>query len=287
MKSLLLLALPAVVLCQLSPQTNVPCGTPVVQPITKRIVGGREAAQGSWPWMVMIVALTNDLQFIVEGSGSILGTHVILTTAQHFEGSGFSIFDLDLRHWQLHLGNHHLNTRDQNQKVYHIRKVIIHPGYNVTSLRDDIALIITQEPIEYNDHTRPACLPDVFHRYHVGDICYLPGWGSTLSTGNEDVLNQVNMPILDDGVCSRHFRDFLSDTELCAGYENGIKEFCPNDLGSPLMCKDRNGRWYIQGLASSGLDCHIAKYPGVYEDVSLYSDWIKQTMASSGYPYQY
>nr|ADA61200.1 serine protease [Sinohyriopsis cumingii] len=287
MRILLLLVLPVVVLCQLSPQTTVPCGTPVVQPITKRIVGGKEAAQGSWPWMVMIVALTNDLRLIVEGSGSILGTHVILTTAQHFEGPGFSVFDLDLRHWQLHLGNHHMNTRDPNQRLYLIRKVILHPGYNVTSLKDDIALIITQEPIEYNDHTRPACLPDASHHYRVGDVCYLPGWGSTLTTGDDEVLNQVDMPILDDSVCSRQFRDFLSDTEICAGYETGIKEFCPSDLGSPLMCKDSNGIWYIQGLASSGVDCHITRYPGVYEDLSMYSDWIKQTMATSGYPYEY
>ena len=49
----------------------------------------------------------------------------------------------------------------------------------------------------------------------------------SLATGDDEVLNQVDMPILDDGVCSRQFRDFMSDTEICAGYESGIKEFCP------------------------------------------------------------
>lgn len=33
----------------------------------------------------------------------------------------------------------------------------------------------------FNDHTRPACLPDASHRYTIGEVCYLPGWGSTAS----------------------------------------------------------------------------------------------------------
>ena len=63
--------------------------------------------------------------------------------------------------------------------------------------------------------------------------------------------------------------------------------FEQDDIGSPLMCKDQSGAWYIQGLASSGGDCTKADEPGVFEDVSQYSDWIKQTMRDANYPYQY
>ena len=44
---------------------------------------------------------------------------------------------------------------------------------------------------------------------------------------------------------------------------------------------------HILGLASSGGDCAKADEPGVFEDVSQYSDWIKQQMRDANFPYQY
>ena len=47
-----------------------------------------------------------------------------------------------------------------------------------------------------------------------------------LDTGDEEVMNQVALPIIDDATCQSHWNDFLPATELCAGYENGGKDFC-------------------------------------------------------------
>ena len=47
-----------------------------------------------------------------------------------------------------------------------------------------------------------------------------------LGTGNEKVMNQVAMPILYDAVCQSHWQDFIPNTEVCAGYDNGGKDFC-------------------------------------------------------------
>ena len=49
---------------------------------------------------------------------------------------------------------------------------------------------------------------------------------SVSGTGNEEVMNQVAMPILADSVCQTHWQDFLPNTEVCAGYESGGKDFC-------------------------------------------------------------
>lgn len=263
--------------------TSVPCGVPTVTPITTRIVGGIVAKPGSWPWTVLLA----DAIGFISGSGALIHPHIILTSAQHFEGPGYSIFDLDLHYWRVYAGEYNISTNDPHEKFYHINRVVLHPGYNITSLENDIALIITREPVQYNDHTRPACLPDASHTYTVGEMCYLPGWGKTHSTGDEEVMNQVGLPIIDDSTCQSHWTDFLPNTELCAGYENGGKDFCSDDIGSPLMCQDQSGAWYIQGLASSGGDCRKANEPGIFEDVSMYSDWIKKTMEDAGYSYSY
>ena len=46
------------------------------------------------------------------------------------------------------------------------------------------------------------------------------------ATGNEELLNQLAYPILDDSVCKQHWDDFIPNTEICAGYVNQTKDFC-------------------------------------------------------------
>ena len=49
---------------------------------------------------------------------------------------------------------------------------------------------------------------------------------SFTETGDEEVMNQLAMPILDDSVCKNIWQDFITGTEICAGYENAGKDFC-------------------------------------------------------------
>ena len=41
------------------------------------------------------------------------------------------------------------------------------------------------------------------------------------------------------------------------------------------------------GIASSGGNCTLADEPSVFEDVSIYVEWIITTMEQAGYPYEY
>ena len=61
--------------------------------------------------------------------------------------------------------------------VYHVDEVINHENYNPSTTNNDIALLKLTNPIRWNQHTVPICLPKVDAK--VGKTCYTTGWGNT------------------------------------------------------------------------------------------------------------
>ncbi|KAH3869460.1 ovochymase-1-like [Dreissena polymorpha] len=264
---------------------GVPCGVPVTSSGHKRIVGGHVAMNNAWPWMIYIQSGVDGSNV---GSAAVIHPSVLLTSAQVLQTTSGPV--KDFRDWKLYDSSYDDSVHANNRGVqlYHIDHVIIHPQYNDTNLLNDLALIVTTEEISFSNATRPVCLPDATHRYATGDVCYLAGWDDQSGSGNAGRLQQVDLPILQDSVCMKHWTDVLPETEICAGYESGHKDFCTGDIGSPLVCQDKsNSVWYIQGVASSGGDCKTADEPGLFEDILVYRNWIQSTMAAAGYTYQY
>ncbi|XP_052791328.1 plasma kallikrein-like isoform X1 [Mya arenaria] len=264
---------------------KVPCGEPLVKMTTKRIVGGTESPAGVWPWMILLE--DNNGNFV--GSAAIIHPRVLVSSAQLFDA--FSSSASHLSDWKMYDSSYRaipVGRRQTSTVPFHPQKIIVHPQYNTSNLQNDIVLIITESALAYNAATRPVCLPDSGHRYAIGDVCYLAGWGDTATNGDSSILRHITLPILPDSVCMNHWTDVLPETEICAGYENGQKDFCANDIGGPLVCKgSSNGKWYMQGIASSGGNCAKADEPGLFEDVLIYADWIKTTMGANGFPYEY
>ena len=64
-------------------------------------------------------------------------------------------------------------------------------------------------------------------------------------------------------------RNVYKTGKFCAGY--GV-DACQEDSGGPLVCRLKNGLYYLVGIVSSGKGCGI--YPGLYTDVSRYIDWL-------------
>lgn len=251
------------------------CGVPLIQPVSlssdkdtavgKRIIGGKEAKPGSWPWMVMLKKSDR-----VKCGGSILSKELILTAAHCLQG------EKDLTKWKVYVGKHHKDRTDITERVHTIKRVIPHEKFDIKTLNNDIALLILKEPLRFTEYVSPICLPP---RTMLDDsTCFSTGWGETKGTGHDDVLKEVRLqrklPIL----CARFLytigRSSLRNV-FCAGRLNA--DACYGDSGGPYSCKSR-GRWYIKGVVSSGADCGQPGWPGIYINVQRYLKWIRGKM---------
>ncbi|XP_063057470.1 mast cell protease 1A-like [Engraulis encrasicolus] len=146
-------------------------------------------------------------------------------------------------------------------KYYHM-----HPGYNSTTLQNDIALLQLEvglkksKSIDWID--RPQKDADIKDK--AG--CSVAGWGKT--SNNEppsDVLLEANVNIVKREKCKKSWRN-LTKEMMCTS-----TGFCQGDSGGPLVC---NGK--AEGIVSYNEPnkCDDPDKPNVYTRVSAHLTWI-------------
>ncbi|XP_071133302.1 serine protease hepsin-like [Mytilus edulis] len=232
-----------------------------------RIVGGQEAQPGTIPWIVMLTELGDHVC-----GGSIIGDRLILTAAHCFEDR----VSLSVGRWKVIAGKHNVDKTDPHQREFSVQKIIMHSAYDSQTVANDLAILVLQDRIIYDDYIKPACLPDG-QNYYIGQLCITAGWGDTQATGNFDVLNQVELAIISDSLCVRrdwYGSDFIPQTTFCAGYSQGGKDSCGGDSGGPFTCKVGR-KWIQMGVTSWGILCGAPKWPGIYTDITRYMNWIR------------
>jgi len=93
--------------------------------------------------------------------------------------------------------------------------------------------------------------------------------------GSPAVLHHVNVPFVSDSDCRIGYPGAISDDMICAG-EAGL-DSCQGDSGGPLTCNVDNTTW-LCGVVSWGRGCAQAGYPGVYTEVSYFSEWVNSAI---------
>ncbi|KAI0222014.1 Cubilin, partial [Lamellibrachia satsuma] len=129
---------------------------------------------------------------------------------------------------------------------------------------------------EFDLEVSSVCLPD--SDIAAGTDCVTTGWGDTRGTGDNTVLHQVNLPIVDAATCRSSHTRSITDAMLCAGLQEGGKDSCQGDSGGPLVCRSGNGPWTLYGVTSWGDGCGKRGKPGIYARVSKFLPWIEQTI---------
>ncbi|XP_034243116.1 serine protease filzig [Thrips palmi] len=256
------------------PDYRSQCG---VRPHVKsgRVVGGKGARFGEWPWQVLVRESTWLGLFTKNKCGGVLITHKYVVTAAHcqpgFLASLVAVF-----------GEYDISGELEPKRSVskNVRRVIVHRQYDAATFENDLALLELESPVSYDTHIVPICMPQDNEDF-TGRMATVTGWGRLKYGGGvPSVLQEVQVPVIENSVCQEMFQTSghaknIIGSFLCAGYANGQRDSCEGDSGGPLMVERDDGHWVLVGTVSHGIKCAAPYLPGVYMRTTFYKPWLR------------
>ncbi|KAI4499081.1 hypothetical protein M0802_005947 [Mischocyttarus mexicanus] len=232
--------------------------------LSNRIIGGKISKPHDFPWIVVLFK-----KGAVHCGGALINDRYVLT-------AGHCVKWTKVKDLTVGLGIHDVSDQDDGYVVA-IRKTILHENFTSKAIYDtnDIALIKLQEPVEYEDHVQPICLPDKDVDYS-GKTAKVTGWGTFSVNGiTSKYLRETNLTVLSLNSCKNtSIGNYLSNSVMCA-YKD-YTDACQGDSGGPIFIEKTNSKYEIIGIVSWGLGCANKDVPGIYVKITDYLNWIKQ-----------
>jgi len=244
-----------------------------------RVISGKDAAPGAWPWMVGIYFNGN-----FHCGGSLLSPTLVLTASHCFK------LGKNPDNFYVLLGDHDSRSKDGQEQIAAVKQIIEHHEYGSEGfwLNNDIAMMQLKTPIALSKRARTICLPKPESSPPLHKNCMLTGWGKIKMPGGKahHTLQQTQLKIVDNQKCHK-FNQNISGAKVkvtsrmfCAGYgASSPKTGCQGDSGGPLVCQQDNGAWVLHGVVSWGSPrCKSSEAYTVFAKVSKYIPWIQKYM---------
>ncbi|KAF4531191.1 hypothetical protein B566_EDAN019205 [Ephemera danica] len=170
------------------------------------------------------------------------------------------------------------NTAEEGRVTVQTTNAIMHESYNANTITNDIALLILPVPVS-GANIKPLRLPTyaMDAEDKVGQVLRVSGWGksSDASTTINDHLKYVDVTVIGNLECRRHYVIGISSTNICTSSNVGTEATCNGDSGGPLVQYDINGDAIIFGIVSFGSSAGCeTDNPSAYTRVTKYLDWI-------------
>ncbi|KRK00453.1 serine protease grass [Drosophila yakuba] len=173
------------------------------------------------------------------------------------------------------LGGHDMDLPNTFLEVLIDRK-ILHPQFDMSNYKHDIALLRMKQEVPFSDHIRPICL-SINQPLERVQSYTLTGWGVTGDGDLSRILQETSLVDVDPSICNRTFSGQIDRSHICTFGVNG--DACTGDSGGPLSAElPYNGtkRAFLLGIVSFGLDS--CRGYGLSTNVAHYLDWIKNTI---------
>ncbi|XP_055702357.1 neurotrypsin-like isoform X2 [Phlebotomus papatasi] len=242
-----------------------------------KIIGGRNAMRGRWPWQVALFSQEYEKFFC---GGTLIAKSWVLTAAHCL----VSDFATDIT---VFVGLHDTaDVEDSPYSIHLIKKRVTYPRYDPESNDNDIALLRLYDEVKLSDNVGFACLPSYLQASPDRSVvCKVLGWGGGT---HRTILQEADMNIQPIKSCKRHYYgtgNVITRHMLCASSRNYASDTCGGDSGGPLLCRDPktpSRPWTLFGITSFGDDCTVSEGPGVYTRVSSFRKWIDSVIACDG-----
>jgi secreted trypsin-like serine protease len=245
---------------------------------TSRIVGGKEATYGKWPWQISLRQWRTST-YLHKCGAALLNENWAITAAHCVE----KVPPTDLL---LRIGEFDLSEEKEPYGYVERRVQIVatHPQFDARTFEYDLALLRFYEPVVFQPNIVPICVPEN-DANHIGKTAYVTGWGRLYEDGPlPSRLQEVPVPIITNEACESMYRaagyiEHIPNIFICAGWRNGGKDSCEGDSGGPMVLqRDEDSKWTLGGVISWGIGCAEPNQPGVYTRISEFRHWINQIL---------